>query len=168
MKRLFGLAAAVTAAAACAGAAHAQTFPVKSVEFSGGPAQNAQLAKPKVTVYGDDAAPAFMGDQAFVFGYAGNSSGRVYEWDTVRQRVRISADGQPGVWLACDDLQAMPIACSTSLKLSMDGALLIGASNGGSATRPTRGGVLPGKGSAPNGRGVPNCPGDPRCPKLGR
>ena len=119
-----------------------------------------------IVVFGDDNTPLFRGSPSFALGFAGNQDGRVYEWDTVRQRVRISPPGQPGAWVACNDVAPMTIACSGVLRISSEGKLVLenrragaGGLRGGDEGPVDSAGVPPGA--------VPNCPGDPRCPRVG-
>lgn len=142
------------------GAAQAQSTRIEAIQFVGGPAQVVQWAEAEAVAYGDDDTPLFAGSRDFVLAFAGNPDGTVHAWDTARQKVRVSGEGRDGVWLACQDLAPMSIACETSFRLSDDGELLVD-----SAVRvrpPTRGSVI----NEPSARGLPVCPRDPRCPKL--
>ena len=154
------LAMAAVTSVSLVGAAQAQSTRIEAIQFVGGPAQVVQWAEAEALAYGDDDTPLFTGPRDFVLAFAGNPEGTVHAWDTARQKVRISREGRDGVWLACQDLTPMSIACETSFRLSDDGELLVDA-----AVRvrpPTRGSVVTG----PSGRGLPVCPRDPRCPKL--
>jgi len=77
-----------------------------------------QLTGADAIAYGDDDQPLLRGARDYLLHYAANPSGQVYAWDAARQKVRISADGHPGVWLACDQLQPMSIACGVSFSVS--------------------------------------------------
>lgn len=144
-------------------AAIAQAFPLTVVEFAGGPDQLITFNAGKVVAYDANDTPVFKADRAFLFGDAsklGNMAGRVFAWDLVRKKVRVSAAGRPQIWLACSELKAMPLACSTNLRIANDGSLVISGigSNGG-----LRGGG-PIEADAATLARLPDCPGDPRCP----
>ena len=154
--------AAVVIGLGLAPAAQAQSSRLDMIQFAGGPVQTARLAGADAVAYSDDDQPTLRGSEAFLLRYAGSRDGRVFAWDEGRQKVRVSPDGHPGVWLACDQLAPMSIACSTSFRISGDGDLVVD-----SASRPhppTRGQVLSGGDAAM--RALPVCPADPRCPKL--
>ena len=106
-----------------------------------------QLKEKDAVAYGEGGVPMFNADRDFTLAFAGNPEGRVFEFDKVKRRVRISADSSSQVWLACDDLQ--PTASCVEM-----------------AEAATAGPTTPRKRLA-RGGGIPNCPGDPRCPKLG-
>jgi len=142
--------------------ARAQSSRLDMVQFSGGPAQVVQLTGADAIAYGDDDQPLLRGDRDYLLHYAANPSGQVYAWDAARQKVRISADGHPGVWLACDQLQPMSIACGVSFSVSGDGDLVVGAPS--RPHPPTRGTVITGGDAA--ARDLPECPADPRCPSV--
>jgi hypothetical protein len=164
MRKSLHAIAAVTLAAIAASGAFAQAFSIRSVEFNGGTVQTAQPTVETLVVFGDDDRALFRGSRDFAFGFAGNPAGRVYEWDTQRQMVRISPAGQPGAWLACGDLAAMPVACAGTLRISSQGKLVVEDRRGSRGDR--RGGADPTADNGPAGA-VPNCPGDPRCPRVG-
>lgn len=150
----------VVASSLMATGAVAQSFDITRVQFSSGPDQIVQLKADKAIAYGADDRPLFNGTRAFILAAAGNASGRVYEWDLARGKVRVSAPGKPAAWLACSDLRDMSVACSTSLRIASDGGLVI-------AGRPSPGpnrGAQPPFSPATNAAGLPDCPGDPRCP----
>lgn len=143
-------------------AAPAQTSRLDMVDFAGGPTQTARLSGSDAVAYGDDDQPQLRGSLDYLMRFAGNTTGQVYAWDAARQKVRISADSHSGVWLACDQLQPMSIACNASFSVTADGDLVIGAAS--RPHPPTRGSVLSG-GDAVE-RNLPVCPSDPRCPRL--
>jgi hypothetical protein len=138
----------------------AQAYPVTVVQFAGGPDQIVEFIGAKAVVYGIDDKPLFRGARAFILGFTGNASGRVYAWDIARAKVRISPAQRPPVWLSCSELKAMPLACSTSLRIASDGALVVSG--------PKTGGPVRGTGPVEIDNGalgrLPDCPGDPRCP----
>jgi hypothetical protein len=160
MKSTFLAVAAI--ALAMASGARAQSTRLDVVEFAGGPSQIVQLTGADAIAYGDDDQPLLRGARDYLLRYAADPSGRVYAWDAARQKVRISADGHPGVWLACDQLQPMSIACGVSFSVSGDGDLVIGAAS--RPHPPTRGSVLSGGDAV--ARNLPVCPADPRCPGV--
>lgn len=142
--------------------AMAQNSRLDMIQFAGGPVQIAHLVGTDAAAYSDDDQPTLRGSEGFLLRYAGSLDGRVFAWDAGRQKVRVSPDGHPGVWLACDQLAPMSIACNASFRVSGDGDLVID-----SASRPhpaTRGQVLGGGDAAM--RALPVCPADPRCPQL--
>jgi hypothetical protein len=166
MRRSLCLSIAAAAAAMSASPVLGQAFSIRNVQFSGGTVQTAQVTGDSIVVFGDDNTPLFRGSPSFALGFAGNQDGRVYEWDTVRQRVRISPPGQPGAWVACNDVAPMTIACSGVLRISSEGKLVLenrrvvaGGVRGSDEGPVDSAGVPPGA--------VPNCPGDPRCPRVG-
>ncbi len=137
----------------------AQAFPITMVQFDGAAGQTVQLKEPKAVVYGADDMPLYQGTRDFILKSSGSTDGAVLAWDIARQKVRISPAGKPQHWLSCADLQPMTVACSTSLRISGDGALVIGGTNG----KPKRG--IEAKPLDPGIRSrLPDCPGDPRCP----
>lgn len=131
--------------------------PGDHVQFSGGAAEKASFKGADAVVYDAAGDPQFKGSQAFVFALAGNPDGRVFEWDVSEERVRISADGSPALWLSCNDLQPMDNACRSRPRPSKPAARRGGmrSSNFGSGEDE----------GEPQGA-LPSCPGDPRCPKL--
>ena len=137
----------------------AQAFPITMVQFDGAAGQTIQLKDAKAVVYGADDTPMYQGNRDVILKAAASTTGDVLAWDIARQKVRISATGKPQVWLSCADLQPMSVACSTSLRISSDGALVIGGSNG----KPKRGAAATPLDPGVRGR-LPDCPGDPRCP----
>lgn len=153
------------AALACAlpAAAIAQGFALSVVEFAGGPDQIVTFNGAKVVTYDGADTPLYKADRDFLFGSTsklGNSSGRVFAWDLDRKKVRISAAGKPQVWLACSEIKAMSIACSTALRVANDGSLVIS----GSGSEGGKRGTAPFEVNAAGAARLPDCPGDPRCP----
>jgi hypothetical protein len=144
------------------GAAHAQSTRLDMVDFAGGPPQIAQLSGADAVAYGDDDQPQLRGGLSYLMHFAGNTTGQVYAWDAARQKVRISPNGHAAVWLACDQLQPMSIACNVSFSVSADGDLVVGAAN--RPHPPTRGSVISGGDAV--ARNLPVCPSDPRCPRI--
>ena len=143
-----------------AGRSNAQAYPITVVQFAGGQDQVVEFKFTKAVAYGADDKPLFNGTRMFILGFTGNTAGRVFSWDLARDKVRVSPAGKPAVWLACADLQAMPLACSTSLRMGSDGSLIVSGSGGGVHNRGT---PPPGSGRVDLGQ-LPDCPGDPRCP----
>lgn len=144
-------------------AAIAQAFPLTVVEFAGGPDQLVSFSAAKVVAYDAADTPLFRTDRAFLFGTSsklGNPAGRVFAWDLVRKKVRVSAAGRPQIWLACSELAAMSLACSTSLRIANDGSLVISGTGAGGGLR----GSGPIEADAATLARLPDCPGDPRCP----
>ena len=167
-------------ALAVAGTAAAQSIRVDKVRFvENGP--KLVFAEEPVTAYGDDGERLFRGSRAFILGYA-KSDGTVREWHVSRNRVRIGESEKGGVWLSCDQLEAMPVACASAASFTGGGVVTIGGAPGRAAVAtprvsPTKGFALPKKAAtAPRrvrtgaARGtsdaLPLCPGDPRCPSM--
>lgn len=153
------------AALACAlpVAAIAQGFALSVVEFAGGPDQVVTFSGAKVVTYDGTDTPLYKADRNFLFGSTGklgNPAGRVFAWDLDRKKVRISPAGKPQVWLACTEIQAMSIACSTTLRVANDGSLVISGSGAEGGKR----GTAPFEVNAAGAARLPDCPGDPRCP----
>jgi hypothetical protein len=138
----------------------AQSYPLEVVQFVGGLDQTAEFAVPVAVAYDGDDKPLFKTSRSFVLAHTGNSSGRVFAWDLTRKKVRVSLAGKPQIWLACNELKAMTLACSTTLRIASDGALVVsGTGTGG----PIRGSGAQEPDAAALAS-LPNCPGDPRCP----
>lgn len=138
----------------------AQSYPLEVVQFVGGLDQSADLSGTIAVAYDGDDKPLFRTSRAFILKHTGNAAGRVFAWDLTRKKVRVSLAGKPQIWLACSELKAMTLACSTSLRIASDGALVVsGTGTGG----PIRGNVS-GEPTAEALARLPNCPGDPRCP----
>ncbi|OYY89915.1 MAG: hypothetical protein B7Y45_10160 [Sphingomonas sp. 28-66-16] len=156
----FGIAVGVCALPA---AAIAQAFSLSVVQFAGGPDQLITFTDSKVVAYDDGDTPLFRADRAFLFGGTsklGNPAGRVFAWDLVRKKVRVSAAGRPQIWIACSEIKPMSLACSTTLRIANDGSLVISGTglNGGQR------GSGPLEPDAATLARLPDCPGDPRCP----
>ena len=154
---LFAVAAITALPAAIASA---QQFPLTVVQFAGGPDQLVEFTGPTAVVYAGDDKPLFRGQRAFVLGFTGNEAGRVFAWDLTRKKVRVSPTGRPPIWLACSELKAMTLACSTSLRIANDGTLVVSGVARSGAVRGSGGGDLDPVALSR----LPNCPGDPRCP----
>lgn len=138
----------------------AQSYPLEVVQFVGGLDQTAAFNREVAVAYDGDDKPLFRGSRGFVLTHTGNTAGRVFAWDLTRKKVRISLAGKPQVWLACSELKSMTLACSTSLRIASDGALVVSGTGTGGAIR----GTGTGEPSAEALARLPNCPGDPRCP----
>lgn len=144
-------------------AAIAQAFSLTVVEFAGGPDQLVAFNGSKVVAYDAGDAPVFRADRGFLFGATsklGNPAGRVFAWDLVRKKVRVSAAGRPQIWLACSELKPMSLACSTTLRIANDGSLVISGTGVNGGVR----GNGPVEADAETLARLPDCPGDPRCP----
>lgn len=140
--------------------ASAQSYPLEVVQFVGGLDQTAEFAVPVAVAYDGDGKPLFRTSRTFVLAHTGNATGRVFAWDLTSKKVRVSLAGKPQIWLACSDLRGMTLACSTTLRIASDGALVVsGTGNSG----PIRGSGSGEPDAAALAR-LPNCPGDPRCP----
>jgi hypothetical protein len=140
--------------------ANAQSYPLEVVQFVGGLDQTAALSGPVAVAYDGDDKPLFRSPLAFIIKHTGNATGRVFAWDLTRKKVRVSLAGKPQIWLACSELKAMVLACSTSLRIASDGALVVSGTGTGGPIRGNGGGEPD---PAMLAR-LPNCPGDPRCP----
>ena len=140
--------------------ASAQSYPLEVVQFVGGLDQTAEFTGSVAVVYDGDDKPVFRSPRSFILSQTGNAAGRVFAWDLTRKKVRVSLAGKPQVWLACSELKAMTLACSTSLRIASDGALVVAGTGTGGAVR---GGGSGEPDPVALGR-IPNCPGDPRCP----
>ncbi len=140
--------------------ASAQSYPLEVVQFVGGLDQAAELSGPVAVAYDGDDKPLFRSPRTYILTQTGNAAGRVFAWDLTRKKVRVSLAGKPQIWLACSELKAMTLACSTSLRIAGDGALVVSGTGTGGAIR----GNGSGEPSAEALARLPNCPGDPRCP----
>lgn len=141
----------------------AQGFPLEVVEFAGGPDQLVIFEGPMVVAYDDADTPLYKADPGFLFGAngkLGNPDGRVFAWDIARKKVRISAASKPQVWVACSEIKAMSIACSTNIRVANDGSLIISGLGSDSGKR----GSAPFEIDAAGAARLPVCPGDRRCP----
>ena len=160
-------------ALAVAGTAAAQSIRVDKVRFGeNGP--KLVFAEEPVTAYGDDGERLFRGSRAFILGYA-KSDGTVREWHVSRNRVRIGESEKGGVWLSCDQLEAMPVACASAASFTGGGVVTIGGAPGRAAVAtprpaPRRAATAPRRVRTGAARGtsdaLPLCPGDPRCPSM--
>lgn len=160
MKHAIASLAAFTLVLLPAAPVAAQSYPLEVVQFVGGLDQSAELTGTVAVAYDGDDKPLFRSPRTFILKQTGNTAGRVFAWDLTRKKVRVSLAGKPQIWLACSDLKAMTLACSTSLRIASDGALVVaGTGTGG----PIRGNGS-GEPSAEALARLPNCPGDPRCP----
>jgi hypothetical protein len=138
----------------------AQSYPLEIVQFVGGLDQNVDFSTPVAVVYDGDGKPLFRVSRPFLLTKTGNTSGRVFAWDLTTKRVRVSLAGKPQMWLACSELKGMALACSTTLRIASDGALVVSGTGTGGAIR----GSGSGEPDAATLARLPNCPGDPRCP----
>ena len=138
----------------------AQSYPLEVVQFVGGLDQTAELTVPSAVAYDGDDKPLFRGSRTFLAAHTGNTASRIFAWDLTRKKVRISLAGKPQIWLACSELKAMTLACSTSLRIASDGALVVSGTGTGGPIR----GAGSGEPTAEALARLPNCPGDPRCP----
>ena len=138
----------------------AQSYPLEVVQFVGGLDQTAEFNGAVAIAYDGDDKPLFRGSRGFVLTHTGNSAGRVFAWDLARKKVRVSLAGKPQIWLACSELKSMTLACSTSLRIASDGALVVSGTGTGGPIR----GSGSGEPTAEMLSRLPNCPGDPRCP----
>ncbi len=160
MKHAIASLAAFTLVLLPAAPVAAQSYPLEVVQFVGGLDQSAELTGPVAVIYDGDDKPLFRGSRPYIIKQTGNAVARVFAWDLTRKKVRVSLAGKPQIWLACSELKAMTLACSTSLRIASDGALVVaGTGTGG----PIRGNGS-GEPSADALARLPNCPGDPRCP----
>lgn len=110
-----------------------------------------RFTEPKLVVFGDDGAPLYRADAAYVFAQAQNPGREARGVDAEHRLVRISAEGSDGLWVACDALVSPDSVC----KPAPTTFATVDRGN-------TRGGP-----TLPVGIGasaVPDCPGDPRCP----
>ena len=127
------------------------------VTFSAGQDQIVRFRRERVPVYDASLTPRFIANRAYVLAAAGNASGRVYAWDQSNAFVQVAAPAAAQLWLACRDLEAMPLACAARMTLDAGGAIAVSAIRRERAlpTRPVYANQL---------ANLPNCPGDPRCP----
>jgi hypothetical protein len=98
-----------------------------------------ELKGDSAIVLDDNDMPVFFADRAFLVDLLG-TQGEIFE--VTPGRVRISRDGEEGVWLRCADLKPIK-ACGEQ-------ATVVSRSRQRDDARAG---------------GVPVCPGDPRCPK---
>lgn len=138
----------------------AQSYPLEVVQFVGGLDQSADFSGSVAVAYDGDDKPLFKTSRAFLLSHTGNATARVFAWDLARKKVRVSLAGKPQVWLACSDLKAMTLACSTTLRIASDGALVVSGTGTGGPIRGTGAGEPTAEALAR----LPICPGDPRCP----
>lgn len=141
----------------------AQGFALEVVEFAGGPDQLVAFKGQTVVAYDMADTPLYRAEYGFLFGpdsKIGNPDGRVFAWDLVRKKVRISAAGRPQVWVACSEIQAMSIACATNIRVANDGSLIISGLGADGGKR----GTAPFEADAATAARLPACPGDRRCP----
>lgn len=141
----------------------AQGFALEVVEFAGGPDQMVAFNGQTVVAYDMADTPLYRAEYGFLFGAdskIGNPDGRVFAWDLVRKKVRISAAGKPQVWVACSELKAMSIACATNIRVANDGSLIISGLGVDGGKR----GSQPFEADAATAARLPACPGDRRCP----
>lgn len=134
-----------------------------NILFKGSAQSAIELAGDTATVLDDRGRPIYKANREFLLTVARNPSGRIQEWDSVRQLVRISTGNAPSAWLSCKELKAMPIACTdVRLTASTNGKIEITGRAGRVRAAASR------NASGPAGAtGLPTCPGDPRCPKIG-
>lgn len=156
--------AAILLATAFAMPVLAQTVP-PLVRFSGGVQQLAAIKGERATVFNDAGQGQFQAAQSYIFEHAGKVDGTVYAWNPTTGRVRITPLGEPGVWLACSELNPMSIACAVRLTVGVDGAIDVASTSRRARAGATRGFSL-GSGEEANASAsrLPACPGDPRCP----
>lgn len=141
----------------------AQGFPLEVVEFAGGPDQMVTFNGATVVTYDMADTPLYRAEYRFLFGpesKIGNADGRVFAWDLVRKKVRISAAGRPQVWVACSEIKTMSIACATNIRVANDGSLIISGLGADGGKR----GSEPFEADAATASRLPACPGDRRCP----
>ena len=138
----------------------AQSYPLEVVQFVGGLDQSAEFSGAVAVAFDGDDKPLFRASRSFLLTHTGNTAGRVFAWDLTRKKVRVSLAGRPQIWLACSELKAMTLACSTSLRIASDGALVVSGTGTGGPIRGTGSGEPTAEALAR----LPNCPGDPRCP----
>lgn len=138
-----------------AGTVSAQSPKLPVVEFSDVAVDQAQLLHDRATVYDGAGQPIFTGTQAFIREVAENADGRLFAYDQMAMRVRVTPYGESPMWLSCRDLQPMKLACATHFGLAQDGVLDL------TPVPKDWAPVLP---TVTHATG-PDCPGDLRCPK---
>ena len=98
-----------------------------------------ELKGDNAVVLDDNDMPVFLADRAFLIDLLG-TEGEIFA--ATPGRVRISRDGEEGVWLRCADLKPLKV-CGEQTNV----------------VRRSR------QRDDSRAGGVPVCPGDPRCPK---
>lgn len=196
MHRFGAAAVAIAAFAGLAGSAASSPGRTGLVHFLDNAPQIARVKGRLATTYDDKGRRMFQAGDAYIRAYAENPTGRVFVWDPLFQRVRVSPEGAAEVWLSCRELRPMPIACGPQIR-QQDQSIYVGSGplptpappsapppppapapaagaddSAGFAAEVVEAPVVvvgdPG-GSRPGaGRGVPICPGDSRCRKVKR
>lgn len=105
--------------------------------------QALKLASETAVVLDADGTPLVRASRAYLLSWAENDKGQIFEVDPEHQRVRITRDARPALWLSCADV--VQPACGS----------------------PQQGSVrtLPVPEEETVRGALPVCPGDPRCPK---
>ena len=194
MHRFGAVAVAIAAFAGLAGPAASSPGRTGLVHFLDHAPQITRVKGRLATAYDEKGRRLFQAGDAYIRAYAENPTGRVFVWDPLFQRVRVSPEGAAEVWLSCRELQPMPIACGPQIR-QQDQSIYVGSGPLPApapppapppAPSPAEGAddsagfgaevmeapvVVVGapQGSRPGlGRGVPICPGDSRCRKVKR
>lgn len=130
----------------------------RSVIFSGKAQPKAVLRENGVIVKSRNGDSLYTADSTFIRGVTHNSSLLIQEWLPDSNLVRISIT-KPEVWVSCDELQEMPIACS-ELKFDVNNTGSIHISQ---CEDDVECGRIEVTGSI--FKRIPNCPGSSLCPK---
>lgn len=102
------------------------------------------LAHDTAVVLDGEGTPLVRAPRGYLLEWAANPDGTLFEIDSVQQRVRVTPDGAPALWLRCADLAESP--CDQPRDVAARSA-------------PTD------DGQEASSRTLPICPGDPRCPR---
>lgn len=147
----------IALAALAAGPAIAQAAQPALIEFIGAPDEVALPLQDEVTVYDSNGEAAFIGTPDFIQAVIKEDAVRIQAYDQRAMRVRITPYGDPELWLYCDDLQPMKLACATQISIADDGVMEI------APVEKNPDGPPP---TAMQSARTPRCPGDARCPKI--
>ena len=198
MHRFGAVAVAIAAFSGFAGSAASSPGRTGLVHFLDHAPQITRVKGRLATAYDENGRRMFQAGDAYIRAYAENPTGRVFVWDPLFQRVRVSPEGAAEVWLSCNELQQMPIACGPQIR-QQGQSIYVGSGplpapapppapppSPPPPPSPTEGAddsagfgaevveapvVVVGDsgGSRPGlGRGIPICPGDTRCRKVKR
>jgi hypothetical protein len=126
MHRVGVVAVAIVAFAGVAGSAASAPGRTGLVHFLDNAPQITRVKGRLATAYDEKGRRLFQAGDAYIRAYAENPTGRVFVWDPLFQRVRVSPEGAPEVWLSCNELRPMPIACGPQIR-QQDQSIYVGS-----------------------------------------
>lgn len=126
MHRFGAVAAAIAAFAALAGPAASAPGRTGLVHFLDNAPQITRVKGRLATAYDEKGRRLFQAGDGYIRAYVENPTGRVFVWDPLFQRVRVSPEGAPEVWLSCNELRPMPIACGPQIR-QQDQSIYVGS-----------------------------------------